>query len=86
MTNATSNTAARHTVRELTPAIGATVGVRFEKLIIDCTVVDAKNSYGQTRLLVRPAAGVGEQWIELSRLCATAGTLASTSLSTQEAR
>ena len=71
-----TNTYTRQTVRDLTPAIGTTVGVRFESLIIDAVVVDAKNSWGKVRLLVRPAAGVGEQWIELNRLVATPGTVA----------
>ena len=79
-------TKTQQTVRELVPAIGATVGVRFESLIIDATVVDAKNSWGKVRLLIRPAAGVGEQWIELNRLCATAGTLPTETLNTLEVR
>jgi hypothetical protein len=60
----------RNTVRELTPAIGESVYVQFESLAILATVVDAKNSWGKVRLLIRPAMGVGEQWIELSRLVA----------------
>lgn len=60
----------QHTARQLAPAIGAEVLVRFESLTIACRVQDAKNSWGQVRLLVAPVAGRGEQWIELGRLVA----------------
>jgi hypothetical protein len=69
-TTTTNNHGTRHTVRELTPAIGAQVGVRFEDLVIACKVCDAKNSYGKVRLLVVPVMGAGAQWVELSRLAA----------------
>jgi hypothetical protein len=58
----------QHTARQLAPAIGAEVLVRFESVNIACTVVDAKNSWGQVRLLIQPVAGKGQQWIELGRL------------------
>lgn len=57
-----------HTVRQLQPAVGATVQVRFEELLITCTVRDAKSAYGRVRLLVEPHQGIGQQWVELSRL------------------
>ena len=63
MTNRT-----QQTVRELTPALGATVLVRFEDLTIECNVADVKNSWGKVRLLVEPLAGKGQQWVELGRL------------------
>jgi hypothetical protein len=66
MTNQTT----QRTVRQLTPAVGASVRVRFEDLTIECKVMDAKNSYGKVRLLVQPVAGTGLQWIELGRLVA----------------
>jgi len=50
------------------PAVGTEVLVRFEKIQIACAVRDVKMSYGVPRLLVAPAAGQGEQWIELGRL------------------
>jgi len=71
----------RNTVRDLVPAVGAKVTVRFEKLAIVCTVLDAKNSYGQVRLLVEPVAGAGEQWIELGRLVAAPAGAASAAFS-----
>lgn len=57
-----------HTARQLAPAIGSTVTVRFESLQIRCLVLDAKNAYGNVRLQVMPVAGEGEQWVDLSRL------------------
>jgi hypothetical protein len=68
----TTNT--QRTARELTPAIGATVLVRFEQLTIEARVLDAKNTWNKVRLLIRPIAGGGEQWIELSRLVAAVAT------------
>jgi len=58
----------RQTANELIPAVGHTVLVRMECIGVLCKVIDAKNVYGKVRLLVRPQAGAGEQWIELSRL------------------
>lgn len=56
---------ARNTVRELLPAVGAEVLVRFEALQVWMRVLDAKCSYGNERILVTPLNGRGEQWIEL---------------------
>jgi hypothetical protein len=63
-----SNT--QHTVRQLAPAVGETVYVRFEEIAVRCHVIDAKNSWGKVRLEVKPAGGLGSQWIELGRLVA----------------
>ena len=52
---------------------GAEVLVRFEDLHIACRVRDSKMAYGRPRLLVEPLAGVGQQWIELSRLVHNTG-------------
>jgi hypothetical protein len=60
---------ARYTVTEMLPAVGALVQLRAGsggELWIDCTVVDVKNSWGKNRLLVRPLAGDGQVWVELS--------------------
>jgi hypothetical protein len=56
------------------PAIGAKVRVRFESLHVECTVRDVKNSYGKPRLLIVPAMGSGEQWVELSRIVNATGS------------
>lgn len=57
-----------NTVKELGRAVGERVVVQFQSVSVICTVVDAKNSWGRVRLLVRPVAGYGEQWVELERL------------------
>lgn len=56
------------TATEMIPAVGEPVRVRFEDLWIDATVVDVKSSWGKARLLIRPVAGNGQQWVELGRL------------------
>lgn len=61
-------TTTRNTVRQLLPAIGTLVAVRFESLVIECRVIDAKNAYGTVRILVAPLAGSGTQWVELTRV------------------
>ena len=71
MTNRT-----QQTVRELMPALGEQVAVRFEDMIFDCTVLDAKNSWGKVRILVQPIKGTGQQWIELGRLTRYANNVA----------
>jgi len=58
----------RNTVQQLLPAVGSEVSIRVQDLVIRVTVLDAKNSYGQIRLLVTPVTGSGQQWIELGRL------------------
>ena len=58
------------TVNEMSAAVGQKVLVRFEELHIECRVVDVKMSYGRPRLLVKPDAGTGWQWVELSRVVA----------------
>lgn len=50
------------------PAVGAWVQVRFESLWIECEVIDVKNSWGKARLWIKPLAGEGCQWVELSRV------------------
>lgn len=56
------------TANEMTPAIGATVVVRFEDIKVTCRVVDAKHVYGKSRIQVSPLSGTGMQWVELSRV------------------
>jgi len=63
------------TAREMLPAIGQTVRVGFETLTIDCQVLDVKSAYGKIRLCVAPIAGIGSQWVELSRLRESSVTL-----------
>jgi hypothetical protein len=56
------------TTTEMLPAIGAPVLVTYEDIRIQATVVNVKQSYGRARLLIRPTAGTGEQWVELPRV------------------
>lgn len=56
------------TANEMIPAVNATIGVRFESLIVMCRVLDVKCSYGKPRLQVKAINGYGTQWIELSRV------------------
>lgn len=60
---------ARYTALEMSPAVGALVQLRAGsagELWIDCEVLDVKCSWGRNRLLVRPVAGDGQVWVELS--------------------
>ena len=57
-----------YTVNQMMMAIGKETMVRMEGLSIRCRIVDAKQAYGKVRLLVEPAAGMGCQWIEMSRI------------------
>jgi hypothetical protein len=56
------------TAREMLPAIGAHVFVRFESLTVECWIKDVKNSYGKPRVLITPVVGSGEQWVEMGRV------------------
>jgi len=61
------NAADRHAT-SLALYIGKRGVLRCEYLSVDVTIVDAKRSYSRTLLLVRPIAGAGEQWVEVSRV------------------
>lgn len=58
------------TAREMLPALGARVMIHVGvgELLVECTVNDVKQSWGNIRLLVTPVAGSGSAWVELSRL------------------
>jgi hypothetical protein len=66
------------TAREMIPALGAHVFVRFQDLTFECWVKDVKNSYGKPRLLIVPVTGSGEQWVELGRVTVPASVAADT--------
>lgn len=60
------------TAKQMLPAIGQTVLLRCESLQVACTVVDVKQSYGQTRLEVMPVAGTATtQWVAMGRISAS---------------
>lgn len=56
------------TARQMYPAIGTLVAVRFESLEVNCYVTDVKSAYGEVRLKVKPVVGAGDQWITMSRV------------------
>lgn len=56
------------TANQMTAAIGQTVRIRFESLVIDCKILDVKCSWGKPRFLVEPLTGSGSQWVEESRI------------------
>lgn len=61
------------TAREMFPAIGTTVELACGELQVLCTVIDVKTAYGRPRLQVKPLAGRGSVWVELSRVRITGG-------------
>lgn len=61
------------TANEMIPAVGMTVNVRFESLQVLCTITDVKMAYGRARVQIKPLAGDGTQWVELSRVSLTHG-------------
>ena len=52
------------TIKELAELLGTTVRVDRGGLIVDCTILDVKQSYGSTRYLVAPVSGSGSVWVE----------------------
>jgi hypothetical protein len=56
------------TANEMIPSVGQAVLVNFDQINIACIIRDVKTSYGRVRLLVEPISGVGQQWVEISRL------------------
>lgn len=59
--------ATTHTAKSMSISIGnrvlypVTNGIAF-----DCEVIDAKNSFGNARVLIRPVSGAGELWVNLT--------------------
>jgi hypothetical protein len=64
------------TVNEVKIAIGQRVQVRFESILVECTVVDARQAYGKWRFVVEPVSGSGRQNVELDRIKALPAVLA----------
>lgn len=56
------------TAKDMLPAIGSRALVRFESILVECIISDAKFAYGNARVLVSPVSGQGQQWVEFSRL------------------
>jgi len=57
-----------YTTKQLAPAIGHVVEVRFESLSIICTITDTKSAYGKVRAKIEPLCGDGSQWVEIERI------------------
>ena len=57
------------TVRTLAPAIGETFDLSMEHMRVRVRIIDLRTSWGRVQALVRPVAGVGQQWVDSGRLC-----------------
>jgi hypothetical protein len=51
-------------MKELMEAVGKKGLVYLEGLKVEVEILDVKNSYGNTRYLIKPVAGTGEVWKE----------------------
>lgn len=56
------------TATEMIPAVGQTVNLRAEGLLILCNVTDVKFVWGKPRLEITPVSGTGRRWVELSSI------------------
>lgn len=56
------------TAVEMIPAVGQDVYLKSGSLLVQCKVVDVKNSWGKVRLLITPNLGSGQQWVEMSSI------------------
>ncbi len=57
-----------HTAKQMIPAVGSQVLVRFDGFGVPMMITDAKSAYGRVRLQVAPIGGQGEAWIECDRV------------------
>jgi len=57
------------TTKEMMAVIGTNAVITMEKIKIEVEVMDARQNFGRTEYLVKPLAGAGEQWVEISRVC-----------------
>jgi hypothetical protein len=48
--------------------VGRSAMVRFEKVSVQCNIIDSRYQWGRTDLLVEPVGGDGQQWVEKSRV------------------
>lgn len=56
------------TTKELAADLGREVRYHTGNLWVACRILDAKRVYGDTRYLITPLAGRGEQWVSVSGL------------------
>src|ERR1051326_690315 len=57
-----------HTAKQMIPAVGSKVLVRFDGFGIPMMITDAKSAWGRVRLQVTPVDGEGSAWIECDRV------------------
>lgn len=53
---------------EIVKVLNKTVTITIEAFTIEVKIVDVKKAYGQTRYLVEPVNGSGQQWVNDSRV------------------
>lgn len=57
-----------HTAKQMIPAVGSQVMVRFDSFGVPMWITDAKSAWGRVRLQVTPVDGEGSAWIECDRV------------------
>jgi hypothetical protein len=57
-------------VQEAAALVGTERLVKFEQVRVRCRIWDVKQAWGETRVLVTPINGSGEQWVSGGRLLA----------------
>jgi hypothetical protein len=56
------------TIKQLASLIGKQGLLRVESLHVRVEILDVKEAYGSTRVLITPVNGSGEQWVTLERM------------------
>jgi hypothetical protein len=54
--------------KQLAEKIGTKTTLHIEKLQIQVTILDGRQTFGRTEYLVSPLSGTGEQWVTTDRL------------------
>lgn len=57
-------------IATLSKAIGQKALLRIEAFSVGVEILDVKTAYGNVRYLVEPLTGVGEAWVDETRISA----------------
>ena len=63
------------TTAQMNAAIGQRVQWCVGDVLVDCTVTDVKQVWGNVRFQIEPVAGTGRQWVELTSLATAADSM-----------
>jgi hypothetical protein len=56
------------TVASLSPIVGQQVQIQFEKITVECHIIDSRLVWNRVDVLVEPVNGSGSMWVSKDRI------------------